>query len=419
MEKIFKLFIFFILFSTAVYAEDQVDVYVKRVLEHNLQLKNLESKYKAKVAMSKSAGFISDPQFVYTYMGKSVETKVGPQEQKFGVRQAVPFLTKLRTKRKLADIDSELALIRYELAGRGMVEKTKTLYYDLVFAKFSKEILESRKRTLEVLKVSALKLYEASKVEHKDLLKIDLMLGRLEERLIKLYQQYFLLQRSFNDLLNNKEEEKIQLDYSSLSQDDLLLPDLEIITEELFDANPHMLMARLAQDKADLNVSLAKQGFIPDFSFMADYIDIGDGTTKLPDDGKDAWMVGVGVRVPLWFWKQKAQLDSKLSMKSAAEAKYEDTDLFLNSQLESLQFKLTTTVQLVDLYKYSIQPSARQIYDVALKNYEIGELKLKDLVSAEKEYISSRLATLRLYVDYYKLMARLEYLIGRPILVNS
>lgn len=401
------------------HAQTELDAYVKDVLESNLALKNLEAKYRAQTAMAKSSGILPDPQFVYTYMGESVQTKVGPQNKKLGVRQALPFLSKLRTKRRLADLDSQIAFARYDLAGRGMVEKSKSLYYDLVFAKFSKEILESRKRSLAMLKLSALRLYEASKVEHKDLLKLDMVLGRLDERLLKLDQQYFLLERSFNDLLNNKDEERLQLDYSSVVETDLSLPDFGSLSVASFDLNPHRLMAQLNRDKSKLDVSLARQGFIPDFSFMADYIDIGDGTTKLPDDGKDAWMVGVGVRVPLWFWKQKSQLDSKLSMRSAAEAKLDDTDLFLNSQIESLEFKLKTTTQLVELYKYSIQPSARQIYEVALKNYEIGELKLKELIAAEKEYISSRIATVKLYVDYYKLMARLEYLIGQPIIVNS
>ena len=61
-------------------------------------------------------------------------------------------------------------------------------------------------------------------------------------------------------------------------------------------------LERLGFKKQSDKLSLAKQGYLPDFGIMAEYIEIGDGTTNLSNDGEDAWMVGLNVKVPLWFW---------------------------------------------------------------------------------------------------------------------
>lgn len=73
---------------------------------------------------------------------------------------------------------------------------------------------------------------------------------------------------------------------------------------------------------------MAKQGYIPDFGVVADYVDIGDGTTNLSNDGENAWMVGINVTVPVWFWKINSDIKSESQRLEAEKNTYQDKKTF-------------------------------------------------------------------------------------------
>jgi len=148
---------------------------------------------------------------------------------------------------------------------------------------------------------------------------------------------------------------------------------------------------------------------------MADYIEIGEGETTSPDDGKDAWMVGVGLRIPLWFWKIKSEIKSEKLQTEAQEYKLVEKEDYLSFKVEDLYFKLKTEEQLIDLYDNVILPQAEQNFSVSRIGYENNKIDFLNWLDAERNLISIKIAKLKQAVDYKKTLAQIEYIVGEDL----
>ena len=142
MKVLRTLFIF--AFSLAIFeglALAEVDSFVyglvTQALDNNPQIKSLEKEWQAKQAKIVSEKSLPQPEISFTYFGESVQTRVGPQKRKFGIKIPVPFPTKLSTKGKIAKKEAEIAYSRYILGIRGVVEELKVYFYDYYFVRQS------------------------------------------------------------------------------------------------------------------------------------------------------------------------------------------------------------------------------------------------------------------------------------------
>jgi outer membrane protein TolC len=73
---------------------------VNEALMNNPQIQAAYNNWQAAEEKIKQVSSLPDPMASYTYFGESVETKVGPQEAKYGLSQKIPFPGKLSLKAK-------------------------------------------------------------------------------------------------------------------------------------------------------------------------------------------------------------------------------------------------------------------------------------------------------------------------------
>jgi len=93
----------FIVFSIPLggnaFSEDTESTYleslIEEALENNPGIRVAEKRWKAAKYKSGYVKGLPDPMISYTYFGENVETRVGPQEHKYGASQKIPFPGKL------------------------------------------------------------------------------------------------------------------------------------------------------------------------------------------------------------------------------------------------------------------------------------------------------------------------------------
>ena len=416
IRYIFIIFIF-LAFLPLAFAEVDAVVYdlVEVALESNPKIKSLEKEWQAKRAKILSEKTLPQPEFSFTYFGSSVETRVGPQKRKFGVKQPIPFPTKLSTRGDIAKKEAEIAYSQYVLGIRGVIEQLKSYFYDYYFIYQSINVLQEEKSILESMHKNVQAKYESLKVAQQDLVKVSLEISKIEDKILNLTRQRNLLRAQINRILNKSQQESFDLpiDYKIMIEE--FKVEKEVLLARALKESPHILLDRLGVEKQEKKLSLAKQGFLPDFTVMADYIEIGSGETSSADDGKDAWMIGVGVRIPLWFWKVKSDISSEEYRLSAKEYSFKDKENLVLFQIEDLFFKLKTEEQLVDLYENVISPQAEHNFSVSRIGYENNEIDLLNWLDAERNLISIKLAEIKQVVDYKKTIAQLEYIVGEDL----
>jgi outer membrane protein TolC len=388
---------------------------IQEALDNNPQIKVLEKEWQSKRAIILSEKTLPQPEVSFTHFGESIQTRTGPQKRKYGIRQPIPFPTKLSTKGKIAKKAAEIAYAQYILGVRGIIEQLKTYFYDYYFVHYSINILDEEKMILESMRKIIQRKYETLEVSQQDLVKADLEIAKIEDKILNLKNQENLLGAQINRVLNKSQAERLNIssDYRLLPQEVNLKK--ETLLEKALKESPHILIEQLGLERQAYKLSLAKQGFLPDFTVMADYIEIGEGETTSPDDGKDAWMVGVGLRIPLWFWKIKSEIKSEKLQTEAQEYKLVEKEDYLSFKVEDLYFKLKTEEQLIDLYDNVILPQAEQNFSVSRIGYENNKIDFLNWLDAERNLISIKIAKLKQAVDYKKTLAQIEYIVGEDL----
>ena len=68
-----------------------IDEYLAYASHNSPALRSAYYRWSSRSEMIPSVSSLPDPVLTYTWFGESVETRVGPQRQRFGVRQPIPW----------------------------------------------------------------------------------------------------------------------------------------------------------------------------------------------------------------------------------------------------------------------------------------------------------------------------------------
>lgn len=404
---------FFVPFSA--YAEEPVslDALVKEAIGNNPGLKAAYNDWKAQEFKIAQARSLPDPIASFTYFGANVETRVGPQENKYGLSQKVPFPGKLSLKAKSQAKQAAMFKQRYEAAKRELIKNIKYTYLDIYWIDQATQVIEEEKSIIESLEKVAQRKYESNLVAQQDVIKAEIELSKLIERLLIYEQQRKAYLARLNSLLNRPKEQQLAMVTA------VNLPQFGYEPEELHkfaqETRQELVAAGLDIQRQEYDKSLAKLDFAPDFTFGFDYIKVGSGHTSMPNDGEDAWMGTVAVNVPLWFNKLSAQLKEKKAALEASKLKYKNTENEVAYEVRDLYFKIVTYKDIVSLYKTALLPQTEQSFEAARTSYETGRIDFLNWLDAERMLLETRLAYYKAIVDYLKSIAYLERVVGRDL----
>jgi hypothetical protein len=127
-SKIFIIIILaLLLLSSKLYANKAytLNALVEKALKNNPEVGSAHSNWLAAEHKSGYVAGLPDPQARYSYLFENVETRVGPQEHKYGLSQTIPFPGKLSTKAKAQLKRSEELMQKYQAARRAKKEAEK------------------------------------------------------------------------------------------------------------------------------------------------------------------------------------------------------------------------------------------------------------------------------------------------------
>lgn len=419
MRKRFYIIILLIMSARSYFSSAEGDTFlrdlIQEALSQNPQIRALKAEWEAKEAKVLSEKMFPQPQIRLTYVGEAIQTKVGPQDRKYGVTQRMPFPTKLHLKGKIASKESEIAYIKYLLKMREVIRDLKTAFYDYYFVLQAIRILQEEKLILQSMSKAIQRKYESLKAPQQDLVKAHLEIARIEDKILSFEKYRNFLKAQLNQILNRPEQKEIFLPEDYQLQLDLVPQDKDSLLEKALQGSPLVLVDRLGIEKQALKLSLTSQEYLPDFALMADYVEIGEGSTNLENDGKDAWMVSLGITLPIWFWKINSDIKSEKSKLESQKGRYEEKENFLAFKVEDLHFKLDTNYQLIDLYRNVIVPQAEQNFSTSRIAYESGLVDFLNWLDAERNLINLKIAAIKQEVEYKKTIAELEYIVGEDL----
>ncbi len=378
--------------------------------KNNPRIQQAFHQWKAAEHKIKEEEGLPDPRVSYAYFGRSVETRVGPQEQKFGVSQKVPFPGKLKDKGEIQETKARILKEKYEAVKTETARDVKLAFYDLYWMDRDLEISAEEKSILEDAERVAQKKYETNLSPQNDVIKLQVELSKIIEKTTLIKQNRARLEARMNALLGRPAETPLSIS-RDLDRKEVSYPLSEAI-EKASKERQELIAADLNVKKSELAQSLARKESLPDVTFGFEYISIGGGTTSSPDDGRDAWAGTVAIDLPFWWDRINSGIRASEEELAAAQEKQKDVRDRVEYEVQDEYFKIAAYKDIVALYESALVPQARQAFESSQKGFETGSVSFIDWLDAQRTYLQTRLAYYKAVADYQKAVASLERVVG-------
>jgi len=402
------------LFSNEVPAKKTVlSELIQEALHQNPQIQAVMNGWKAALKIIPQAKSLPDPMLSYSYFGQSIETRLGPQRNKVSISQKFPYFGKLSIKGEIARKSALVLEERYNAVKLNIVLKVRNAFFSLFWFDRAIRISQEEKEVLQRLaKIAEIK-YETGKVNQQDVLKAQLEISKVLDKILNLNQGRKAITAELNSLLNRPPG-------SYLGEvEEFELPDLKVGLEKLYEwakeMRPEMRQAQRFIEKNEESLKLAKKNYFPDFKIMFDYIDIRGGTTTNPEDGRNSWMASIGINLPIWRKKLRASEAEAAIKVEASRKSYKDVENETLSLVNELFFEVKTASEEINLYKYSLMPQAEQSLKASEIGYLTGKVDFLNLLDAERMVLLIKIGYFKTIADLGKSLAQLERVVGKDI----
>lgn len=368
------------------------------------------NRWKAALERLPQVRALPDPQFTYGYFVEQVETRVGPQRQRFGIAQTFPWFGTLRLRDSLAGEQAQAAQARYEATKLDLFYEVKEAFYEYAYLRQAIRLSKENIALLRHLESVAEARFRAGS-DVTGLVKAQVELGKLEDRLQALEELRKPISGRLNAAMNRDLAEL-------LPWPNLLPTSSEVVDEASFNErleilNPELQALDASKREAALAVRLSKKAFYPDLTFGVDYVETGDaGIPGVGGSGKDPVMVMGRFNIPLWREKNRAGLREAKLKQEAAEKSWLDRRNGLKAELQMLVYRYRDAERKISLYGDTLTPLSENALDVAEQAYSAGRVDFLELIDSQRLLLDIQLSYQRALADRAQRLAQIERLVG-------
>ncbi len=408
-----------VLTSPAVASQQPADVnelqvladYLRYACLNNAELKAKFEEWKAAVEQVPQAKALDDPKFTYSYFIEEVETRVGPQRQKFGIMQVFPWFGTIEARTDAASANARAALKRYESSKLRLYRQVKEAFYEFTYLATAIEIAKENLELLQHFEEAARAKYRASAATHPDIIRAQLELATLEDVLKSLEQFREPTVAKLNSVLNRPAGAELAWPVKEKPAE-IKLNQQQII-EALIKNNPQLAELDWQLEAARAKVELAKKKFYPNIGIGLDWIQTdGALTPGVRDSGKDPIVLMFSMNIPLWRDSYSAaEAQAKANVRNVQHKQIEAENVKIARAIELL-YDIEDNQRKVNLYGDVLVPKAEQLVQVSETAYRAGTVDFLSLIDAQRMRLKYELDYERAVTDYQQTIAELEMLTG-------
>jgi len=393
------LIIFLLLLSNFLYAAEKPSLnrLIEEALRDNPQIQAAKYRYEASKARVRLLRTLQDPKFEYEYdkitadMDAVMNGSTAPMRT-FAISQEIPFPTKLFLRKEAAQKEANAYEQEYKETERKIVKDVKEAYFQLYLSNKKIQITNENLELLNQFIDVANKKYSVNKAGQQDSLRAQVEYSKLSNQLVLLQQEEIISQSLLNSLLNKQPNAEVGLPEENDSKG------LEIEEEKALqlakDNRPELKSFKEMVRKSEIDLSLAKQEYLPDF--MIKY------KREEKDGGVGSWSGMLGVTIPLWFWeKQDSFVKEANANVGVVRADYQATENTVFFETRSSLARFNAAKNLVKTYETGVLPQVQAALETARLGYQSDKIGFLDLLDTQR--------TLREFqMEYFESLANLE-----------
>jgi len=367
-----------------------------------------------------AAGSLPDPQLNLTAVNVPITSfDVGQENMTqlaVGVSQQFPRGRTRALSRQQKEILAGVEPLRRSERRAALRVDVSTLFLDAYLAQASRRLIEEDRGLFEQLVDAATAQYTSAsgRARQQDLIRAQLELIRLDDRLTRLVQQQEVAQRRLAELAPAAGRMPVAdrlPDLYTPSVDQLI--SAPATADALFDRlrmHPALRAIDRQLESVATSTDLARQKYRPGFGLRAQY-----GYRAEDPDGRsrdDLLTLGITFDLPLFRGhRQDRQVNAAVAREAAART---DRDLLIRelvSRLDTERAELIRLDQRRQLYRERLLPQMSQQAEASLAAYNNADGDFAEAVRSRIAELDAKIDSLEIDVTRQQTLARIHYLL--------
>ncbi len=387
-----------------------VDTYIRHALTQNPDIQAARKQVEATAFRVPQASSLQDPMLAVTTFPEPVQTAAGQQELLLNVSQKFPWFGKLRAQADVAEFNTNVARALLAAVELSVIEDVKRAYYELYFVQQSIRITEADRVLLVNLTKIADAKYRMATVSQQDVLRAQLEVSNLESELIRLRQELKSTQARLAGRLHISPDTPV-LALGQLPAEQIPV-DLQLLYAKAIEARPelHAYLAAIQRDQRA--VERARLNYYPDPTLGVTWIDTATAGISPVANGRDAFLLGVGLNLPIYRTRIEAGVREAEAQTVADTRRYDSLKDRTQEQVKDLFVRVQSQRELLQLFREDIIPKADQTLRVSSSAYQQGEVDFLQLIDNWRQLLRFQITYERLQSQLRQTLASLERVVG-------
>jgi cobalt-zinc-cadmium efflux system outer membrane protein len=322
----------------------------------------------------------------------------------FGVSQDIPGPGKLVLRAKQAEKEAAAALDAYLVQQRQVIEEVRETYFNLFYLRKMLDSLQATQSELDRVAQTTEAQYHVAMAQQQDVLKAQLAQTDILKDLEMNHEEFEQGQANLKATIG-REQDSLNIEISEITATDLAISDSQLRTLALANS-PILEQAHAMEEQSDAALAVAKRDYLPDFN-------VGYQYQRTDPHTRDYYMLSVGVKVPLYFWrKQTPAVEQAALEKESASADAYSKQLSVLSDLQNQVVGLRTSKRVLKLYMDGLIPQSEETLNSATAAYQVGKVDFQTLLSAVIDVLRIKQEYFRTLADHEIAVAKIRQTIG-------
>lgn len=380
---------------------------VREALQKNPAIQGAQHTVQAQRRRVPQVKSLPDPMVGVGWAGNirpfSVQTGDPSSFRAVTASQQLLYPGKLKLRGEVASKEADATSSDYEAVRRRVTANVKTAYYEYWFYDKALATTLKDKDLLTKLSQIAEARYQVGKGIQQDVLRSQVEISLLLQRLTVLQQQRATAQARLNTLLDRSPETQLppaaDIERSPLNYS---LDDLYKLARQ---SDPGLQREQQMIERNQLAVNLAQKDYYPDLSVGYMY----QQRPNLPD------MHGMTftVNIPVFYKsKQREEVRQATEERLAAESSRNNRQNELNFELKQQYLTAKASGELLQLFSQGVIPQSSLSLESSMSSYQVGTVDFLSVLGNFSTVLNYEIDYYRELANYESALARMESMVG-------
>ena len=386
----------------------QLDDAVREALRNNPALQSALHTAQAQRRHAPQASSYPDPTVSVGWMGNirpfSVQTNDPSSYRDLAAMQQLPFPGKRKLRGEIAGKEADAAQTDYDALRRRLTANVKSAFYDYWYYDKALQITLQNKNLLQKLSRIAEARYRVGKGIQQDVLKSQVELSLLLQKLTLLQQQRATAAARLNELLGRLPEQPLAAPAEVAGA-----ASLNYSLDQLYQAadrtDPGLQREQRMVERGQLAVNLAHKDYYPDLSVGYMY----EQRPLLPDMHGFTFTVSIPV---FYKSKQRQEVAEAGEQAAAAENNRQNRQNELDFQVKQQYLAAKASDELLRLFSEGVVPQSSLALESSMSAYQVGTVDFLSVIGNFSTVLNYEIDYYRELANYQSSLARMESMVG-------